>query len=182
MDFEGDADAQGLSLDSMETIKALAAKQLSLEKTVEDLEGDCKDAKARLAAIQLQQLPQALKDAGVESIDLEDMKIEMIEELKASISKKNKIFAHDWLRKEGHSDLIKNIITIQIPAGSDEQADYLIAAAKEVELQPERSEHVHAGTLKAFCKEMLQEGKTLPEDILGIFRFNKTKVKEKRGN
>lgn len=173
-----DANAAVMKPDTVKLLLDLADKQLLCEEYLAKAEEMVKMAKANLEDIQLYKIPELMLEAGINSVDTPTHLITVTDELKASIAKKNKPLAHAWLRENGHGDIIKNQVTVRIPAGSDEAADKLLCLAQELELDAERDESVHSSTLKAFCKEMQAQGEDLNEDLLGVFNFRKSKIKK----
>jgi hypothetical protein len=178
MQFEMDKEAQTLSRDTLQLLLKLANDQLVAERQVDTLKALLKDAEAELKEIQTYRIPEVMAEAGINSVDTPTHLIRVTDELKVSISEKNKPHAHAWLRDNDHGDIIKNQVVIRIPAGRDEVADKVINYAAELSVDAERSESVHPGTLKAFCKEMQAQGEDLPEDLLGVFNFRKSKIKK----
>jgi hypothetical protein len=107
-----------------------------------------------------------------------DLKLE--EAIQASITEANKPQAFEWLNKHGYGDLIKRQIVIEFTR--DQQALYKKfirdLAKRKTPLNQVIKETVHAGTLKAFVRELREEAaenqqdpeQVLPKDIFSIFK------------
>ena len=61
----------------------------------------------------------------------------------------------------------------------DSEANNVVAQLKAKGYNVFQSTTVHSGTLKAFVKEQITEGKGLPEDLFGIYTATKTKLTTK---
>ena len=84
----------------------------------------------------------------------------------------------NWLRDNGHEDLIKNTISVNFGRGEDESASKLREALNNEGSSYTDKTGVHSQTLKAFVREQVESGQNLPLDLLGVFIGQKTTIKE----
>ena len=155
-----DADLSGVA--------ALAKKQLQLEKAVTDTEEVLKNLKKDLQHTQTREIPDALSELGLSSISLDTGESVVVKPfVSASITAKRKEEAHDWLRANGHGDIIKAITSVDTGRDVDaaERAREALAAAG---LAPDTKESVHSGTLKAFVP--------IPLELFGAFLGQKSTI------
>ena len=105
-------------------------------KRVKELLDDAKNVKTNFQkqfdAIRLGVLPEKMEDDDTSNITVKDVGRAVVKsDIYFSILAENRDECYQWLRDNGHGDLIK--------------------------------ETVNAGTGKSFAKEMIKEGKPLPE-------------------
>lgn len=78
--------------------------------------------------------------------------------------------AFDWLETNGHGGVVKTAIEILFPRGQLDSAKKTLDALKVTfgeRVTLDRS--VHAQTLKALTKEIMQAGKALPEEYFNVY-------------
>jgi len=106
-------------------------------------------------------LPQKLAAIGMSELRLQDgSKITIDNFYSTRITEKNKGAAHQWLRDNGHGDIIKNDITVSFGKGEDETAQETMELLQKEGHMPKQREAVHPSTLKAFVKERIESGDT----------------------
>lgn len=98
--------------------------------------------------------------------------------ISANITKDRANEAHDWLRANGHADLIKNTVSVAFGKGEDEKAAELISQLDASGFSADQKEAVHPSTLKAFCKEQIERGAAIPSELFGIYIGQKTTIKK----
>ena len=163
----------------LKQVAGLARQQLVLEQRVEDLTADLKRAQAELAHISGEALPAALAEHGLTELKMADgSKLTVATVISANISKERAYDAHDWLRSNGHADLIKNTVSVSFGKGEDEKAAALISQLDAQGWATDQKEAVHPSTLKAFCKEQIERGTDIPSELFGIFIGQKTTIKK----
>jgi len=163
----------------LKQVAGLARQQLVLEQRVEDLTADLKRAQAELAHISGEALPAALAEHGLTELKMADgSKLTVATVISANISRERAYDAHDWLRSNGHADLIKNTVSVSFGKGEDEKAAALISQLDAQGWATDQKEAVHPSTLKAFCKEQIERGTDIPSELFGIFIGQKTTIKK----
>ena len=96
----------------------------------------------------------------------------------ASIPKDKVDEAMQWLRDNGHGDLIKNTVSVAFGKGEDTLATDLKKYLGANGNSYEDKTGVHPQTLRAFAREQIEAGQNLPLDTLGIYIGLKTVIKE----
>lgn len=179
MDFEQDVKIE-ITDDNIKQISSLAKLQVQIEGELSDLEDLVKDTKKNLRKVQEEDLPLAMREAGMLEFTLESgEKISIEQGIFPSIPKPKILAAYDWLRGHGHGAIIKNLVTVQFSAGADEDAHKLLKSLTDDGFKPSQKESIHASTLKAFVKEQMADPDTeeLPEDLFTVFEVSKAVVK-----
>ena len=141
----------------------------NLSRLVNDLlvvEGEIGNTEERLRKLKDQQkqlseqaIPDKLAELGVADLRLSDgSRISADPFYSARITAKNLGLAHDWLRDNGHGDIIKNTLTVSFSQGEDADATRLAELLTKEGYLPQTKEAVHASPLRAFVKEMIESG------------------------
>ena len=162
-------------------IAALAEKQVHAQETVADLENSLALEKEKLRRISEEELPESMIALGLKSFTLSNgNKLDVKTFYRGNISEKNKEQAHDWLRDRGHADLIKNQVVCSFGKGEDHDALTLMGQLKELKYDYENKKSVHPSTLKAFVREQIERGKTLPLDMFGIHIGQRSEIRRQK--
>lgn len=167
-----------LDVDEVAELTELVEMQLKAEVAVELADKKLKAEKKKLLKIEEQLLPDAMTAAGVVELKLvSGQKITVSEFVRCHIKKENQPRAYQYLRDIGSGDLIKNIVSVNFKSGDDNKACSLMENLEDLGFFAEKKESVHIGTLQAWAKEQLREGKPLDKDILGVYVGSKAKIK-----
>lgn len=182
VDFESAAqelstvDESGLS-----QVSKLAQIQLSLEERVADLEEQLKQAKRDLKEIAEDLLPAAMSEHRFTEIKLEDgSSIGVSKFYSASIPKDRSDEAFRWLVDNDHGDLIKNQVATNFVRGQEKLADEFASELAGRGMAVNTKKWVEPMTLKAWAKDQTEQGKSIPEDLFGLFIGEKAKITKPR--
>lgn len=169
-----------VSDEGMSRVSALVKEQLSLEKMVEDTEAELKAVKERLRKVSEETLPSVLFEYGMRELKMADGTVISVSPYYgASIPKDRTDEAFVWLRENGFGDLVKNAITTSFGREEDEKANRLANQLADMGYAVSKKVWVEPMTLKAFVKEQIERGEELPQDLLGVFVGERTKIKRK---
>lgn len=154
----------------------LIAKQTELAEAEEKV----KELKDIVTRIEREDLPALMAEVGLQEVRLmSGQLISIKEEVNASISAANRSAAHAWLLANGFGGIIKTGVTVIFGKGEHEDAEKIAS-----ELQNRYNDHevdldesVHPSTLKAFVKERMKAGDSLPLDLFGVYVYSKAVVK-----
>jgi hypothetical protein len=151
-------------------IAELAERQVNLQGIVAELENQLSMKKEELKQVAEIELPESMLNLGLSSFSLSDgTKLSIKTFYRGSIPKAREYEAFSWLKDNGHEDLIKNEVKSTFGKGEDINANNLMLILKQEGFDYENKKAVHPSTLKAFVKEQMEHGKTLPLDILGVY-------------
>lgn len=173
-------DIAGMNEQGLSRVSALVRKQLALEKRVEDLEEELKAAKEDLRTVAEQDLPSALHEMGMKEVKMEDGSVVSVSNFyNVSIPKDKTDQAFDWLRINGHGDLVKNVVSATFGRAEDNVAKDLIGKLSDEGYNVSQKQWVEPMTLKAFAKEQVEQGSDIPTDLFGLYIGEKAKIRRK---
>lgn len=178
MDFEQDAESEGANEGELSRIAALVEDYEQAEQQVSDLEEALKKAKETRDQLSAVDIPSAMDEVGLSEVRLADGRPVRIESgVRASIPKKYQEDAFNWLQQHGYGDLIKAEMKVSVGRG---ELPLLAETADSISQQmgwvANVDQRVHPQTLAAFVREKRAAGEALPDDLLGVFEYRKTKV------
>ena len=178
--LEMDADALGLADQSLTGISDLAKKALLIEKEIEDLEATLSERKEALRDITDNRLPEAMREINMTKFAMADGSvIEVKPFYSASIPADRRGEAYEWLRSKGFDDIIKNTVSVQFGRAEDKKAGDLIQDIRAKGLIPEQAEKIEPSTLKAFIKDLVEQGVEFDSELFGAYIGWKAKIKSK---
>lgn len=178
IDFEVDAQALTIENTSLSSVAELAKQAISIENDIEDLEKVLSEKKEALRNLTEERIPDALKEIGMAKFEMTDGSvIEVKPFYSASIPADRRGEAYEWLRAHGFDDIIKNTVSVQFGRGEDDAAGDLINVIRKQGLLPEQAEKIESQTLKAWVREMVEQGTEFPSDLFGAYIGQKAKIK-----
>ena len=168
---------KNLSDNRLKDVSFWAEKQVDLEKQLKELEVTISTMKKEFREISEQKLPDAMRECNLSEIKLANgTKISVQQFYSARIGKEQQEIAFDWLKKNGHEDIIKNVVSVQFGRGEDEKADDLLNSLQSRGLSPATKRWVEPMTLKAFVREQIQKGVDLPFETFSVYVGQKSKI------
>ncbi len=174
------ADASTISASDAEvqSISTLADKAIELQAEIDSLGEVLAERSRELRVILDAQLPVAMDEAGCEEFKASNgAKIKLQQFVNAAIQGEHQEEAFDWLRDNGHGDLIKRELKLALARGQDNVAPEIIAVLKaQFGMVPDDKTGVHPQTLMAFCKEQLADGKELPASLFNVYVGRRAKI------
>lgn len=163
----------------LSTLSNLAKRQLQIEQEIEELEAKLKTKKEEHRQVSQIDLPEALSECGMSSFKLDNGASVTVKPFyNCSIPKEHYSEAMAWLRDHGHGDLIKNTVSVDFGRGEDDKAAQFKAELINNGTSYKDKTGVHPQTLRAFVREQVESGQSLPLDILGVFIGQQTSIKE----
>jgi len=178
IDFEEDVQALKVEDNSLSSIADLAKQAIALENEIEQLEKMLAEQKESLRNLTDERIPDALKEIGMAKFEMTDGSvIEVKPFYSASIPVDRRGEAYEWLRAHGFDDIIKNTVSVQFGRGEDDAAGELISSIRQKGLLPEQAEKIESQTLKAWVREMVEQGTEFPTELFGAYTGFKAKIK-----
>ena len=156
-------------------------KLLETQKKIEATEEELKKLKDVETTLSEQTIPNLMQKAGVELIKLEGgVSVEVKPFYSARIPASKSEEAFQWLRDNGHGDLIKNQVSLEFGMKQDNEAKSIVEELKSKGLPVKQKTTVHPSSLRGFVREQIQDlGKDVPADLFGTYVANKTKITTK---
>lgn len=162
---------------ALKTITDLASQIRNLDNMIEDLEAAIRTRKDERFKLATQDLPNVMTSVGLKSfVTSNGLKIELKPEVAVSISDDKAAFALDWLRKNKFGDIIKSQVAFAFGKGEDKLQKVLVTFAKKQKLPFSMKAGVHPQTLKAFAREQIEQGRTLPAEGFNVFDYTIAKI------
>jgi hypothetical protein len=164
--------------EKLASISAMVLRAEELEAELKQLEEDKKVRDEERRRLVERDIPDAMREVGLSLVRLTDgSEVSLKDDVYASIPEAKLRYALGWLRQQGFGDIIKNEVRVAFGSGEDVEAqqvaDFLLQSGRDFA----RRETVHPQTLRAFAREQLQRGKTLPEDGFAVHTVTQAKVK-----
>ena len=180
MDLEAESIVRidlAMSTNITDSCKKLLETQKKIEATEEELR-KLKDVETTLSE---QTIPNLMQKAGVELIKLEGgISVEVKPFYSARIPASKSEEAFQWLRDNGHGDLIKNQVSLEFGMKQDNEAKSIVEELKSKGLPVKQKTTVHPSSLRGFVREQIQDlGKDVPAELFGTYVANKTKITTK---
>ena len=180
MDLEAESTKIKVDTSKVKDIALKCNELIDLQNEIKTIEEKLNKVKEQEKFLSEHAIPSLMQSSGISMIKLEDgTEVKVSPYYYAKISEDKKEAAFAWLREKGFGDLIKNNISLDFGMNQDSEANNVVAQLKAKGYNVFQSTTVHSGTLKAFVKEQITEGKGLPEDLLGIYTATKTKLTTK---
>ena len=146
-----------------------------LEDEIANAEASVKKLKEKAKILSSFEIPEMMKDMNITKLKLKDgEQIEVSNFYSASIVDQDAAF--NWLRNNGHGDIIKNDVTVTFGMGEDNKAAEYAVLAKERGYEPFQKVGVHPQTLKGLVRECHESGIELP-DCFKTYVGNRTNIK-----
>lgn len=158
---------------------------------IEDLSAQLKTASEELQTLTTKTLPEMFEAVGIDSLGLvpegnlpgydADLSPFYSANIPVSWPEEKRERGFDWLEAEGHGDLVKRTFTVDLPRGSEKEAERLRKALEKTRLAYAEKKGVHAGTLTAFVKEQVEKHHTTPPlNLLGATVGKVVKLKKRK--
>lgn len=166
--------------DRLERIARAGQRVQRLEDEVLTLEQSIKDRQTELQDLKTKIIPDLLRAIGMNSFSLADgTLVELKDEVFPDIPAAKREEAYEWLRKNGHGDLIKHEIKIVFGMGEDLEA---LAVRNTLSnhnspLNFTEKETILPQSLRAWVREQEKKRTSLPEDLFAVHRVTKAQLK-----
>ena len=156
---EGLKGPQNLPDDSINSISKLAERIIDFQKRISRIEDTLKTDKAELRKLTDEELPAAMAEVNMKKFETDSGYSVAIKKIYVTnIKVEDRPDAFQWLRENGHGDLIKNIVSINFGKGEDDIAVRFKALAEEENIPVETDTKIHPMTLRAWGKEQMEKG------------------------
>lgn len=165
--------------DVLELVVTLVDEQEKLDLQITELSAKLEKLQARRNEISSRNIPELLEEFPQTRFELPDCRVvEIVENMRTSISKQNEDVAFAYIIKQGRGDIIKREMTFTF-AGKDaklaEKFERDLKARKQ-RLNYKQKRTVHHLTLAAFVRDQLAAGHDVPKMEFNLFRQKETKV------
>lgn len=166
--------------DKLDRIGRAGKLTQKIEDEIATLEQAIKDKKNELQNLRQKVIPDLLRSAGISSFSLEDgTLVELKDELFPDIPASKRDEAYEWLRENGHGDLIKHEIKIVFGMGEDQEALTVRnqLSRHNTPLNFTEKETILPQSLRAWVREQERRGTNLPEELFSVHRVTSAQLK-----
>lgn len=179
IDYSEYKDDEAIGDNLMAVLIGLADQQEAAESEVERLTELLKEAKKNVLLYSETNIPKALDGLEGKFKLTDGREINVKEDIRSHLSKENKPKGIIWLNNNGHSAIVKREFKIEFGKGDDKWADKFERdlAKRKKPLNVKRGMSVHAGTLKSFIRQALEDGEDIPQKLFGVYRQRVAKIK-----
>lgn len=181
INFENEAMPELIPDEGVGRISALAQKQVKLEAEILFIKKVIEQKEADLKELQESQLPNAMFELGVSEFKLATgEKISIQKKVIGNIKKENQEAAYKWLEENNLSGLVKKQVNLDFAKDEVDLSEVVSTIQDtfpELDFSATSKKTIHPATLNAFCKEQIESGVTLPEDLFNVIVFNKANIK-----
>lgn len=171
-------DTSGVEADDLATLKELGDTLSGLDSQVIQAEEEVSRLKATRKQVAEELIPDLMNKVGLRLVQLEDgTKIKVDEFVDARIKDAN--IAFEWLRETNNESIIKNQISVSLGRGDDDKAQEVMQLLRENDVEADLKITVHNQTLKAFCRDALDNpelAESLPREAFGIYQGKRAKI------
>ena len=176
--FEEDAGALQVKNEDLSSIGALAKRAKELEKEIKDLEDIVDERKSQYRKLLEETIPGMLAELGMKSFKMADgSTVDVKPFYSASIKEENRAQAFEWLRQHGYDDIIKNTVSVRFGRNEDRLCEGLLAQLRSQGFPVEHAQKVESQTLKAWVREMVEQGVEFPTELFGAYIGQKASIK-----
>jgi len=170
---------ESLDQEGLNTVSGLARRIQEKESRITALEDELKEEKKALLKLTDEDLPSMLAEIGLTSFKLDDgSQVTVKQTYGAHIVADRRDEAYEWLREQGHDDIIKNTVFCQFGRGEDDKASSFQAFAQKEGYVPVQKTEIHPQTLRAFIKERVESGEEFPMDLFGAWVGQRAVIKK----
>ena len=156
---QGLKEPQSLTDDSINSISKLAERIVDFQKRISMAEDAIKSDKAELRKLTDEELPAAMAEVNMKKFETDSGYSVAIKKIYVTnIKAEDRPEAFEWLRENGHGDLIKNTVCINFGKGEDEVALRFKSLAEKENIPIETDTKIHPMTLRAWGKEQVEKG------------------------
>jgi len=159
-------------------VATMANQIVAFDKNIADAERDLKVVKEQRRQLAEDLLPALMTENGLTEITLNDgSKVSVKKFYSCTIPADKTPLALEWLRDNGHDGLIKHRVTIDFTRDKDDQALVLKEELEDRGLYPSDKEWVEPSTLRGFARELVENGRELPDTLFKLFIGERATIK-----
>jgi len=177
-ELTGDQPQAELSNDQMGALGDAVDRLITKQNEIAAMEAKLKDLKAEERKINQADIPTMMTALGFETITLLDgRKLAVKDSIQINIPAAMKPQAFVWMDENNHGALIKTGISLKFARGEQDEAHNAMDALAKMGMSPTKTDSVHPGTLKAWAREELEQGHSLPATLFKVHVVKMTTVR-----
>ena len=165
--------SSALTKDGVTQLTKLCRQQVRIERRIEQLNQQLKDAKEELKEVQENKIPALMTEMDITELKLGDRSKVQLEDY---LSCKATSEGLQWLEQNDHASIIKDTVTVEFDKGEHDQATRLFEQLQKKNLPVSETIGVHPSTLKATLKKLIKSGVDVPHEKFNLFQGLKAKI------
>lgn len=153
---------------TLQEMADLARALLDAVASVDEIESNLKAAREAARVLREETIPAAMQEMGIEELKLDTgQTLSVKQDVYAAIPAESKGEAFAWLNEHGFGGLIKTEVTCNFGKGERDAAAKLLERLLAERIAATFDENVHPQTLKAFLREQVAKGSSIPLELFG---------------
>ena len=164
---------------ALAALSSLAEQLEQAELAEAEAEAAYNKAKDKTRDLAERQVPELMEAVGMKKFTTASgLNIDVTEKIRVSVPKANKDAAMDFFDENGMSGLVKRKIAIEFEKEEERWANKFLADCRKrkQQLRMNIGRDVAPATVTKQISDLLNAGKTVPEDVFSIFRQRIAKV------
>jgi hypothetical protein len=170
---------EGLSTEGGKELSDLIRQTTSLSKTIDSLEEEVKNLKAKRQSYLFDLIPAKMTEIGMDKVVVDGNSVSLASFVQATMPKdpidKQKAIAH--LRDIGCEDFIKNQVQISFGINEDNHARSIQAELEDKGLDTTSRTWVEPATLKKLVRERIESNQNIDLDLFNGYVGQVAKIK-----
>lgn len=163
-------------MSDLDRVVKMAQRLVKEREEVANLDASLKEAKKALLRTEREDIPELMREIGLDEVKLSDGSVLSIEEkIDARITDATRDAALSYLRQNGYGGLIKTEVLARFGKGQRDEAMALADELSERVGDIRLKEEVHYQTLKAWVKERVEAGEQIPFDTFNVYPYSMAK-------
>jgi len=164
-------------MSDLERVRELCDLLVEQETALQFAKEQFEQARDRFNRTRMEDLPNLMAEVGLSEVALRDgTRVRIREEVDARITDTNREAALAWLTGHGFSGLIKSQVILRTP---HEEISALVDTVRQYADDLDVKEVVHPQTLKAFVREQLAAGASVPMDLFSVHPYSVAKIERR---
>lgn len=181
-DYSGYIERPEIKNEQLALLDKLVTEAAKKEAEINKLTDDLEQAKNARDQILEHEIPDLLASIGLEEITTSaGLQVKINSQIETSIPKENESLAFKWFRDNNFAGLLKTEVKVIFGMKQDEKAVKLVEMLETNHYENiSNKTTIHPSTLKAFGRERLAAGQSLPSDIFKVFDGKIAKITRKK--
>lgn len=168
---------QTLDPKKLADLSSLAADLFEAQREVEELETQLANAKEKVRVLGEVTIPELMAEVGVEQLKTSSgITVKVASRVRASIPADMREAAYDWLDSHGHGGMVRREVKVGFRKEQEELASELLDELRPRFPDARWDRNVHHSTLAAWVRNMLKEGKEVPQGLFSLYEQRITKL------
>lgn len=166
----------GISSDALKTLTDMVHRWMKMVGKIDKAKEHLTELQEEADEVIERDIPAYMSEIDLSAVNLRDgTPVTCDTQSFASIKSDDEVKAFKWLRKHGHGDLIKNVVTATFGRGEELAAESLEKLLDKKRFTNKRKESVNHQTLNAWVRDMIGSGQPITAAIT-VFQKEVVKI------